>query len=673
MGLERSSPVAIEVLGELNEPQIEANVKELVQRIKDSDEAQAAWLRKQLNLIRLNHGPRRPRNFPWKGASNINVPLTDGIIRRFRPGMAALVLDQNPVATFYSPDPTDDTDVGNDELFFHWLWTERMKPAEEVVRLIDLYASRGHAYAREGWRYETERFSRVARVNELFPQGLEPTLQAAQEQARLQNPDAEPPSAVDLVVQVLESEFNMDANDEDEGLQLVEAARRILEGEAYVRITYNAVMHDRPDWRALDPINVIADQDAPDVEDADFFAIVHRLTPDQILRMARDGKFNKAVAVEVAAEIQDENDTAGRKDTSAHGVRAQIRALLDKKSGVNKQVRRKAGMPRGVVWEIYGKIDINADSINERVVIWYAPDQDRILAVTEYPFPFASWPVTLVKFEPYAPRPVESRGIPELLFEMQKLVNAQHNLRLDAGQLLLSPAFKRRITGATAEEMSPFKPGAVLPVANTADLEMLVNDLRPLTELLREEQVTQRMAESFIGTFDATISNLQNNSERRTAAEVNAVTQLASNVFGLDARMFQTAMARSFAKIWSLYLDLGPDQTYFRVMGEPKPRKALKHELGKKYDLKPAGSPSSTNRSFMLGAMERAMPLVLQDQSGVFDRTALIAAWLEMLDPKLAKKIVRSPDQAQAAQLVQQAAQIAADGRGIDPSQIAPP
>jgi hypothetical protein len=292
--------------------------------------------------------------------------------------------------------------------------------------------------------------------------------------------------------------------------------------------------------------------------------------------------------------------------------------------------------------------------------------------MTEFPFPFHKWPVTLFKFEPHAKRPVESRGIPELLYELQRLINAQHNMRLDAGQILLSPTLQRRINGMANEDLGPWRPGAIFPVTQPGDIAPIAMDLRPLTELLREEQVTQRMAEGFIGTFDATINNLQNTNERRTAAEVNAITQLAANVFGLDARLFQASLARSFSKIWNLYLDLGPDQTYFRVMNEPKPRLAKKHEIGYKFDIKPAGSPSSTNRSFMLGAIERAMPIVLQDQSGRFDAGELVTAWLELIDSKLAKRIVRTPEQTANAQLVMQAAQIGAHSQGLDPGAVAP-
>jgi hypothetical protein len=264
---------------------------------------------------------------------------------------------------------------------------------------------------------------------------------------------------------------------------------------------------------------------------------------------------------------------------------------------------------------------------------------------------------------------MDSRGIPELLYDLQRLADRIHNTRLDAGQLMLSPAFQRRNTSA-ALALPEWAPGVMFPVAQIGDIQPIQHDMRALTELLREEQITQHLAENFIGTFDATINNLRQNSERRTAAEVNAITQLAANVYGLDARLFQTYMGNSMQKVWQLYTALGPEETYFRVMGESRPRLARRSELGKKFNVFPAGTPSSINRGFMLEAIERMMPIVFQDQTGALDSGALIEEWIGLIDPKLAKKIVRTPDERQAAQLVQQAAQIAAEEQGIDPSTV---
>jgi len=654
MPLSRGNPIGLQAIGELRTPPVLEQVAALVRQIEQTDKANAPWLRKQQKLIKLQYGPRRKREFPWPDASNISIPLIDGIVRRFRPGISSLVLDASPVATFTSADERDDDAARKAEPYWHWKFTEKMNSAKEILRLVDLYARRGHAYTREGWRYETDFTVRTVRVQELFPptvqQWLESRRQAAEQEQRSFDP-------VDEIVRVLESEYPLEVASDAEGPELLAAARGILEGREYVRIRYREVIEDRPEMIALDPINVIADQDQ-DVQDGEFFVIVHHLSSDAIARMVRDGKFvpQQARAVQENIQKQAGNELAG--DTS-DGLREQIRLMRNQRAGLDKLSRKDAGVPTASIWEIFARVDVDGDGVKDRVVLWYAPATKTVLSLQPFSLSITSWPVTLYQFEAHAERPIESRGIPELLYDLQRLMNSHHNMRVDLGQLLLNPPLEYELAGLDFDTMPQWRPGAVFPVHRRGAFGQVQVDLRPLSQLLIEENQTQRIAESYIGTFDATITNLSAGRERRTASEVNAITQLAANVFGLDARMFQVAFGRTLSNLWSIWLDLGPEEEYFRVTGDEKPRLARKAEIGKHFDLKPAGTPSSTNRAFILGNIERILPLILQDQSGIFDRSALLRKWVQLIDPKLAESVVRSPEQTAQAQLVMQAAQIA--------------
>lgn len=665
MPLERNNPISIQVLGSLSTPDRQEAIDELIGRIEAADEASTDWLDKQRKLIKLRFGPRDKRKVPWEGAHNISVPLTDSIARRFLPGIAALFLDSNPVAFFSSPDPADFQVGRQAEPFFHWMTREQMQMDPEVIRLVALYRDRGHAYAREGWNYKTQRFTRIVRAEELFPTGIQNFIEQAQAAHQQTNPTGQFIPA-DAVIQVLEREYQLSIDDEFEAQQLADAAQGLLAGRPYMRLTFQSVAKDQADWRGLDPINVIVDQDSPNVEDADFFVTLHRMTPDSIQRRVRDGIFEPVAAAEVVEYIRNVKDDAQTTtDSPGDTLRQQITDLLDRRSG-NRQRSAQDITTRSRVWQIFAKLDLDGDGVTERYVIWYHPGSKTVLAWTDYPFPFDQWPITLFKFEEHADRPIDSRGIPELLFDLQKLVNAQHNARLDAGQILLSPAMQVRNSAVSMEQLVKWRPGAIYPVTQVGDIAPIAHDLRLLGELLREEQVTQRLAESYIGTFDATINQLQQSTERRTAAEVNAITQLASNVFGLDARMFQFNMGRSLSKVWDLYVEFGPPELHFRIMGEERPRLARKRDIARRFDIKPAGTPASTNRAVMLANAERAIGLILQDTSGRFDGGELVRHWLQLLDINLANKVVRDQDEQAAAQIVNQAAGISAERAGIE-------
>jgi hypothetical protein len=671
MSLERSNPIAISTLSApVGEPLVEQQWAKLIERIRDTDKSNQGWLEGQLEVIQQRYGPLPERDLPWENASNLNVPMSDGILRRWRPGIASLVLDASPVAFFHSID-SDDNDAANDaRIFFEWMFLEQIEAPIEVVRLADLIGMHGHAYAREGWNYETERYVRVVRANELFPGGVQNAIEQLKQQVAQQGGDPETVDPLEVVMGVLAEEYGLNPELPEEGLQLEQAAIGLLQGQPYVRIEYITVEKDQPSWSALSPINVITENvDVPE-RDSEFFVVLHEVTLDKVMRMARDGIFEGEAAAELVRLAQSANaDGQGKtefsnSDGTAEGTRERIRQLLDNRTGTNSMATGRRQTPTVWLWEIFAKIDLDGDFITERTIAWYAPDFNIRLALANSPYPFREHPVTSYKFEPYAQTIYDSRGIFELLFELQELNNAQTNMRLDAGQLMLAPAFQYRMTGMDPQNLR-LRPGALIPVQAVGDIAPIAHDLRILTALLQEQQLTQRVAETFIGTFDATLNQLSRPTERRTAQEVQAIQSLAANVFGLDARVFQIYMARSFKKLWNLYIEFGSEETYFRIKNEPRRRLAKKREIGRKFDIVPAGNPSNTNPALMIANVERAMQVILSAQTDAVDSGELIGFWLSLLDPKLADRVVRDPNQREQARIVAAAAQIAQDGGGL--------
>lgn len=662
----RTNPIGIAVLSDLT-PRSGPQIKALVERVKDTDNANSQWLKKQLGYIKRRYGKKRKRKTPWNGASNINMPLIDGIVRRWRPGITALILDANPTAHFVAQEVRDLDPARTVEPFFHWLFVDHMDTPPEIAKLADLIAYRGHAYAREGWEYETSTDARVVNVSDMFPQGAAQYAQQAVEgpqNAAGTQDDLQPET---VIAQRLIEEYDLNKQDKAVLRSTIQVAEQILRGAPFVRIMYERVIKDRPAWKALDPCNTIVEQEG-DPETAPFFCIIHRYTRDQILRKAKDGFFTNTQADLVATKMSENksgSESSANKSGGAGGsnLRQQIRDFLDRRGGVRRLDSNRVKTPRTDIWELFCRLDINGDGLDERCILWYSPEFDIPLALVQYPFNFETWPVTCFMFEPQADRPVDSRGIPEMLNDLAKLVDHFHNSRVDASQIVLSPAMQKRNAGIEFGNQMQWKPGAIFPVQEIGDIAPIQHDLRILQALFGEEQSNQRAAENYVGTFDATLNQLSRPTERRTATEVQAISQLSTDVFGLDARLFQINMGRSFKKIWAMWQDWGEEKTFFRVQGEPQPRVAKKSELGYDYDIHPAGTPSSTNKQFLMSNMREILQIVIQDQTGRFDVGALLKAYFELIDPKIAKLVVRSQEQTVAAQTVMQAAQM----EGLNP------
>lgn len=626
-------------------------------RVRETEEHELLpWLQKQRKLVDLRYGKsHRFRKLPWKGAANIHTPLIDGIIRRWRPGIASLVLDANPVASFTPMEEGDIEAARSAEAFMTSLFVDKMVTASEVVLLADLFGSRGHAYSREGWLYRTTRRARVVESKDLFPNGVQAQVDLASQQT---GQEIDP---VEFVSQVLAENYELDPNDPQERQMLTEAAVRLVQGAEYVRLVYREISEDRPSWLALDPVDVIVHPD-DDPEDSDFFTIIHNLSFNQLRQRANDGEFDPAVVQRITEKRSSSND-----EGTVRSLREQIKDFLKRRRITTVEPRRK----RAVIWETYAKMDINGDGLDERVIIWSAPDEgDSILAAYEYPYPFETWPVTVYKFSGDSPRPIDSRGIVELVATFQRLKDEFANARLNASQIVLSPSFKMRTSGVKPKVN--WRPGGVTSVLNPDDLTPMTHDLRILNELLAEEQVSQREAETLIGTFDATLTNLSQSRERRTASEVNAITSISSSIFGLDAKMFQTSFSRSLTKVWNLWLEFGQEEMFVRIMGDPNPLRVRKSEIGRDFDIRAAGTPSNTNKAIMLQDAERIMQLVLTPaiaQSGIVNIRELLTYWMQLVDFRLANRITNPEEEAAAVQQVLQAGQLQAEETGAPPPQ----
>ena len=452
----------------------------------------------------------------------------------------------------------------------------------------------------------------------------------------------------------LAQEYRLDPNIPEETQMLERAATEIMSGKRYVRLTYKEVIADKPLWKAFSPLDVLFPPRTESVENADFVAIAHRMTRDDILRMASDGFFFEDVAREVVEKISRTvyGEQAGFSDIS--GRQHALSQALDKIEGLTDPVSDH--IPSTPILEIYTKIDIDGDGLTERVVLWYHKPSKLVLSIFEYPYPFREWPIVAFEFEHTSNRPYSSRGIAEMLSVHQKTVNMMHNARLDAAQILLAPMFKVRSLGQQFMRNIKFRPGARIPVQNPADLEPIQMDMRPLVEFLREEQFTKTLGEQYVGVFDPSLTQVGGGGrERRTATEVDAVVAQSTSVQSQDAMLFQLGMAKVHKQLWDLWEEFGPEEIYFRVTGEQQPKLAIKADLAGEYDITPAGSPTSTNQALILNRAREMIQLFMPDQSFTVKKEELVKEYFQAHDFQLAQRMVREPEE---IQILQQAAAV---------------
>jgi hypothetical protein len=667
MPITRRNPLDVSVISAVQSPEeVRDQINDLVRRIRQVDTDMVGWLQRQAELIKLRKGNRQTKkSVPWRNSSNISVPLTDGIIRRWKPLIASLVLDADPIAFMRAREAGDTENARLAEKWLTYLFVDEMETTMPAVQLADTIAWHGHAYTRESWDYRTIRQVRVITVEKVFKPSLQEFLQGAQLKAQAEKEDFSPE---DSVMTQLELEYDLDRDDQQEGPALLQMTQQILKGDPYIKLAQRKVIKDAPRWEMISPLFTIVPQDQ-DPEDAEFFTIIHMKTEDELRAMGIDGHLPRD-RVEAMISQGSKSGTANNTGATSDSQRDIIQDLLDSKAGNTRRHSERA-TGRFPVWEVYCRLNLTGKegAERQRVVLWYSPQHDRAIALNDYVFPFDTWPITYYPFEA-AKRPIDNAGISEKVKTMQKLVNAYHNMRIDAGQLMLSPVLKVRVTGGNMKKNFKVHPGAMLPVQSPGDVEPLMQDLRILTALTQEEQSNQRLAETYIGVFDATLTNISQSRERRTAAEVNAIQGLSANIFGLDSKIFQVSFSKSLNKIWNLWQELGDDEVFIRVQGE-EPITVRKADIGMNFDISAAGTPANTNRSFQISTLERALQLVLSSplilQSGRFDFIQLLQDYLALLDRNMSKRLIRSEEQAAA---VQQIVQAGAAVSGQEPAQF---
>lgn len=649
--------------------------------LEDAEAARSEWYSKQEKLLRQRRGVRKPKVFPWKGANNHSWPVMDGIIRRWKPGITALVLGADPVVYFFPNNPQAAQVAPDAQAYYHYNFHRIRNMEDTVFELAEYVAQHGMGWAVQGWDFRTTRVCRVCQVADLFPQGpqaaYEQYVQAlAQQRAELQEAVtsgqapaeamAQAPVPLPLpefVVQTLETEYNLRSQNPFETEQLLAAAQAILQGAERVKFYYDVVSRDQLSWQAFSPLDVLIPPRMAEPEDAEFIALMYRLTADDLRGMAADGWLDAAPVEEVARRIEERKSIDAERETLFGRAGSSYRSIvdiLDKSEGI---VPGEVNDPnRDLFLRIYAKLDIDGDQIQERVVLWYHPSTKTVLAIHPYTSPFPEWPVVRMEFEHSSKRPYQSRGAAELLTVFQATVNKMHNARLDAMQITLSPMFQMRASAGNLKRNLKFMPGQIIPVSTVGDFAAVTIDVSGLLQSLTEENLTKNLAESYIGIFDPGVLAV-NPQDRRTATEIEAVVAQTQSVFGQDALLFQTAMRKVHSQLWKLLMEFGPAEEYFRVIGEQQPKLARKFELDKEYDLVPSGTPANTSRQLAMRRAAEALQFFSPDQTGLIDKHQLYKWYFDILDHNRAKLIVRTPEEAAAVQQVLQAASASTGGQ----------
>ena len=616
--MERENPISIHVLKQLDWSRFESKFEDLHQQITAADDARQNWLRECNEIYAMLRGEDKRHNKPWKDASELSIPLIAKMLRRVVPKIYSLFADRNPLMNFYVGRPEDAENATNAEEFFTWLVRVYMDGTfREMALHATTYALLGQSYIGVHWDYRTRNVSRVVVASDLWPNGV--------------------PKEPEAVKQALITQYDL----RPDIVGLEEAVQQLLEGAPYVRITNRRVLADKPVLRWYHPRRVIVPPHSEACENAEWICLVHTLRLQQIREMARDGFFDPVVAEKMFSEINanaEEEEEGERKDQEDRGVYAQ----RDK--------------DKVTLYQVYCLLDIDGDGVDERVVLWYSPVTKHRLAFHRFPFSFDHWPVFRADFETLDRRPYISRGIGQYLKDIQKQYNKEMRATADAIDIQLAPVFLRKVTGKLMPRTFTWGPAKVIPVTTDNEIQMMEKSVLNLHQYLQSRTELEAFAEDLIGSLETSLVRTGRRIERRSATEVSQLAGIMQSIDTMDQLNFLEHLSHVYQTIWQMWLDLGPNEIYYHVLGQTVPKVFVKAEQHYRFRLVPLDEPL-LSRNTQLQALFQVAQFAAQLAPQKIDWDFVIRRIVQLLLPRYADRIVLPLMEQQGFQAIERVAQ----------------
>ncbi|MFA6100403.1 MAG: hypothetical protein WC750_06080 [Patescibacteria group bacterium] len=263
-------------------------------------------------------------------------------------------------------------------------------------------------------------------------------------------------------------------------------------GEIKYTIKYDQVKRERAKWCLKDLDRVYFPVNAPNVREAEYIIEEAYFTYPMILEMKAQGL------------LLPDFDTNALKD--------QLTKLLDPDSikdsrntalGITDYADRMESYPIKV-YEAYVKYDINDDDIREECVFITFPDLELygagkplhcISKVGNRPWiirPFLRRPGTMI-----------GKGIPEVVFHLHNEMDAIHNQRIDAGNMVIAPFFFYRPASGFDPKKISVRPATGIPLDDPQRDVVFPNyNAGRLSVSFEEEKIVMQMIQMLANVTD---------------------------------------------------------------------------------------------------------------------------------------------------------------------------
>lgn len=565
-------------------------------------------------------------------------------MRKNKAAVHNVIFGIRPVVTAMPTPGGDDEGARKVEKFLDHLVMDVMDIRTSSVVTIDQTMEKGFYLNKVYWRREINMREEELDVGELSLQEAAVFFSAPKE----------------LIIQEIFQRKSIDTHDVvlDDNIEAVdEAIDKARDGKLVVKFMTRDVVYDYPDIALVEPERCYVPSTSPiDPQKCEFIGHEFFMHIDDIKRNGVEKGWSQGAIEDLIAV------GAGGADMDSKNIDHD----RDTQEGINQF--KRTGMVKIV--EYYGYEDVDGNGVKEKSVVTYARDfgielRKVKLDTLSMKFPF-------VKFvnEVTQDRWFSHRGIPELMEDLIKEIDVQHNMKIDYQTMANSPMFVYR-SGMVNPNTLTRRPNAAVPVKGTqalTDVVQALNFHNPNVEFSyeREQMLLETKANELIGQTDFTLQSLINKREPRTLGEVQLQQASNQSVFSLDAQLYVESFSKLFNMILELWVQFGQDQYEFLYFGDDPSKgeviQITKEEIQNHYNIKVRGNDINTNPSVRLQKAQQILAAVTNPvliQTGVVSPAQIaqgVAEFFKELDIQNPERFINiEPQPDTSSQQIEQA------------------
>ncbi len=307
--------------------------------------------------------------------------------------------------------------------------------------------------------------------------------------------------------------------------------------------------------------------------------------------------------------------------------------------------------------EAHIKVDVDGSGITSDLIVWVHKKTRAILRATylRRVMPTGKRPYFRIAF--HKRHGVEySVGLVELLYSLDREIDAMHNINIDVGVLSSLPfGFYRPTTSTLKEEALPIEPGALIPVDNPGN-DVFFPNLGIRTSFgFQEQSALMNQVERLTSISELNLGVIGAQGATRTATGTRALLGESSNNLNVYIQRMNRGWKRALRYTFDMLQQRLPPGFQFRVVGDDGDAywKTVEDraELEGMYDFELDANSSNSNKQVQIEQANMAYQLTsnpLDMQLGIVTPSNRYEAILNMLKVngfKAACKFITRPAQ----------------------------